>query len=308
MKLKTLVEKYIEYRCAMGEKFRTNARILRSFYRGLGEDSLVVSLPDKKVLGFLYSTEQITTGWFVKHTALRGFYNYAMCRGYMKHCPLPKELPRRPLGLTPYIYSKGELRSLFDASLIYQKNKSLVEPFAIQVIFKLLYATGLRLSEALALDIDDININEMVITIRETKFYKQRYIPFNQQVATLLINYRKWRSKIIAENNAMFVSKKGLPLNTDTVRGCFQRIRQKAAIHRTNKLGPPPRIHDLRHTFAVHRLVNWYREGKDVQKLLPILSTYMGHTYLAATSVYLTMTDDLLCEAGSRFQHYAQGE
>jgi integrase/recombinase XerD len=106
----------------------------------------------------------------------------------------------------------------------------------------------------------------------------------------------------------MFISIKGLTLNAATIRNSFQRIREKAGITRLDKSSCQPRLHDLRHTFAVHRLINWYRKKKDVQKLLPVLSTYMGHTYLAATSVYLTMTADLLREAGSRFQQYVQGE
>ncbi len=91
-----------------------------------------------------------------------------------------------------------------------------------------------------------------------------------------------------------------------TVENAFVRIRQKAEIKRTDNARYQPRLHDLRHTFAVHRLMSWYQENADVQQLLPILSVYMGHTYLAATSIYLTMTNDLLQEAGKRFEKYAR--
>lgn len=307
MKLKNLVEKYIEHRCNMGEKFRTNAVMLRAFYRAIGESSLPSKLSKKKVLAFLYNQEEITTGWFIKRTAMQGFYDYAMSRGYIKHCPLPKNLPKRPPGFIPYIYSKQELQLLFDAALAYQKNKSLVEPYVVKVLLQLLYATGLRLSEALSLTLEDVDMSALIITVRETKFYKKRYVPFNKQILQLLSAYLTWRKKIASRTAAMFISKKGLALNAYTVRSAFQRIREKAGVERLDKANYQPRLHDLRHTFAVHRLTSWYQENKDVQKLLPVLSTYMGHTHLAATSVYLTMTDDLLREAGSRFQQYARG-
>jgi integrase/recombinase XerD len=87
----------------------------------------------------------------------------------------------------------------------------------------------------------------------------------------------------------------------------FIRIRTKAGIQRSGRAKQQPCLHSFRHTFAVHRLTSWYQANADVQQLLPVLSTYMGHTYLAATSVYLTMTNDLLQEAGRRFEKYARG-
>ena len=92
------------------------------------------------------------------------------------------------------------------------------------------------------------------------------------------------------------------------MRGIFQRIREKAKIKRNDNARYQPRIHDLRHTFAVNRLTAWYQENKNVQQLLPILSVYLGHTHLAHTTVYLTMTNDLLREAGKRFEKYAIGD
>ena len=94
-------------------------------------------------------------------------------------------------------------------------------------------------------------------------------------------------------------------MNLSTVEHVFKRIRKQAGVGRTDGARYQPRLHDLRHTFAVHRLTEWYREGADVQKLLPQLSVYLGHAYLAATSVYLSMTPELLHEAGERFEHYA---
>ena len=94
----------------------------------------------------------------------------------------------------------------------------------------------------------------------------------------------------------------------DTLENAFQRLREHAKVRRAEDARYQPRLHDLRHTFAVHRLTEWYRQGADVQRLLHHLSVYLGHAHLAATQVYLTMTPELLHEAGTRFERYALGE
>lgn len=311
MKLKTLVEQYIEYRKSLGEKFRTNSMYLRAFYNFIGKNISVNLISEQKVNKFLYGDNPITSAWFVKHTALFWFYNYAMVRGYIKNNPLPKVLPKRPPAFIPYIYSKDELRLILDTALIYQKNKSAIDPYVVRIVLLLLYSSGLRVSEALSLKLGDVDLAERVITVRETKFYKKRLVPFNDQLLKVFAEYLFWRKSKGGhqdDDTAFFISLKKQPVKADAIRGIFQRIREKAGINRTDGARYQPRLHDLRHTFAVHRLTGWYKEKKDVQKLLPILSTYMGHTHLAATSVYLTMTDELLHEANSRFQQYAIGD
>lgn len=311
MKLKILVEQYIEYRKFLGEKFRTNAIYLRAFYRYVGENIDINNVTVKKSNAFLYMDSKVTASWFVKHTALLGFYTYGISREYIKASPLPKILPKRPPAFIPYIYNKQELKLLLNTALTYQKNKSKIEPYVVQTILLLLYATGLRLSESLNLLVGDINITEQIITIRATKFYKARLVPFNEQLLKVINGYLSWKEKkfgLPPNKEPLFVSLNNKPINNCTIRETFQRIRCKSGIKRIDRASYQPRIHDLRHTFAVHSLTSWYKGNKDVQKLLPALSTYMGHTNLAATSVYLTMTDDLLREAGVRFQQYAIGD
>jgi integrase len=168
----------------------------------------------------------------------------------------------------------------------------------------------LRLNEALSLKLSDIDFDKLVISIRQTKFFKSRLVPFNNQLLDIMKEYLIWRKKNGYAQDAqapLFISKNRLPISASTIRKIFQRIRIKASIKRLDNSRYQPRIHDLRHTFAVHRITSWYQNGWDVQKLLPLLSTYLGHTHLSDTSVYLTMTTDLLHEAGSRFEQYAMG-
>ena len=124
------------------------------------------------------------------------------------------------------------------------------------------------------------------------------------QVTDCNIHPREKQGMCCVPESKLFLDKKGLDMHIDTVRGAFERIREHAGISRSDKSPFQPRLHDLRHTFAVHRLTSWYRENQDVQQLLPVLSTYLGHTHLSHTSVYLTMTDGLLGEANNRFESY----
>ena len=100
----------------------------------------------------------------------------------------------------------------------------------------------------------------------------------------------------------------GARVRRQTAETCFRRVREQAGIRRADGASYQPRLHDLRHTFAVHRLTSWYRQGADVQKLLPQLSVYLGHAHLVSTQVYLSMTPELLAEASGRFERYAGKE
>ena len=213
--------------------------------------------------------------------------------------------------MTPYIYSKVELKKLFDTALAYQKNRSRTPPECIQMILKVTYFLGLRTHATVSLTVDDIDMREGHAVIRESKFNKTRIVPFNGQVQEMLKGFIEWRASIHPnhkEGTALFLDRAGRPIRIDTVRGCFQRIRAAAGISRNDGACFQPRLHDLRHTFAVNRLTAWYREGKDVQRLISSLSTYLGHDKVSNTSVYLTMTDSLLKEASKRFEAYSNGE
>jgi len=309
MKIKTLVYNYIDHRKSIGEKFRTNGDYLKAYCRFVGEETDIRRISAKKVMGFLYGNGPVTSSWFVKYAALHGFYQYAISRGYVNASPLPISKPKRPPPFVPYIYTRKELRQLFNAAFTYQKNRSHVEPYMVNRILLLLYGTGLRLSEALSLTMADIDMSQNLITIKQTKFYKSRLVPFSNQLARVFYEYIQWRNKRgfpKEEDSPFFYGRHNKPLNLATVEYAFQRIREKAGVHRTDGAVYQPRLHDIRHTFAVHRLTSWYQSNADVQQLLPTLSVYMGHTRLAATSVYLTMTNDLLQEAGKKFEKYVK--
>jgi len=307
-----IIPVYVDYRRSLGDKFKTGATILNGFCKHIGPDVNLNSIDKGLIMDYLYSpTGSVTANWFCKYSALKGLYEWAISRGYVNGIPLPCDLPKRPGHITPYIYSEEELKSLFSFALTYQRNKSHINPYVIQTILIVTYMLGLRIHETISLRLKHIDLTESFAVICESKFYKSRIVPFNGQVRIYLEAYLTWRTKYghpQDPESALFMDNRSRPINIDTIRTCFKRIREKAGIARTDGAVYQPRLHDLRHTFAVNRLTAWYQENEDVQNLLPLLSTYMGHKHLAHTSVYLTMTATLLKEACKRFEKFVDYE
>jgi len=172
-------------------------------------------------------------------------------------------------------------------------------------------SSGLRVGEALRLNLVDVDLIERVLTVHETKFYKSRLVPVGKPLAAALTAYMRQRSGLpmpLGVGSAFFASRSGHWMDYQRVVTLFQRVRAHAGIGCPAGTCRPPRLHDLRHTAAVHRVLAWYREGKDVQVLLPKLATYLGHASIASTQHYLQMTPELLREASLRFAAYAGAE
>jgi site-specific recombinase XerD len=175
-------------------------------------------------------------------------------------------------------------------------------------LFLLIYGAALRISEALSLTIGDVDLSAAVLNIRDSKFFKTRLVPIGAQTVQVLAEYASHRGVLGEPDTPFFVGRGSKPIPIHKCERAFKQIRLHAGLHREGGSRCQPRLHDLRHTSAVHRLTKWYREGRDVQKLLPHLSVYMGHSLLAATQKYLTMTPELLHQANLRFEHYATQE
>jgi site-specific recombinase XerD len=177
------------------------------------------------------------------------------------------------------------------------------------MLILLLYGAALRISEALSLTLADVDLSVGVLTIRESKFYKMRLVPMSPDLISVLETYVALRARehSAGANAALFLTRNGAPLARYTAENVFRRLRIRAGVLRHDGGRYQPRLHDLRHAAAIHRLIYWYRQGADVQRLLPQLATYLGHIHIAATQRYLTMTPELLHEASRRFEQYACG-
>ena len=294
-------------RRSLGERCQTNASILRAFCRGLHSDIDLKQVGVRQTTKFLYGKGPVTSAWHVKHNALKGFFRYVISRDYGAKMPLPAVIPQRPPPFVAYIYSREELRHLLQATKTYQRNCSCMEPETMRVVVLLLYATGLRVREAVALNRADVDFDQSLLTVVKSKFYKSRLVPFNPRLGHVLQGYLSRPTGLgtnVGKDTPFFTTERGNRVNQYTVEDSFRRICQEAGVRRDDGARYQPRLHDLRHTFAVHRLTSWYRRNKDVQHLLPQLSVYLGHVHLAATQVYLTMTSELLDEANQRFEQY----
>ncbi len=311
MTLRIIVEQYATFRKTLGERFQVNGQVLKAFCRAMGEGAILADVSSERMSVFLAGTGPLTASWHVRHNALLGFYRYAISRGIVTDSPLPLVIPKRPPAFQPYIYSPDELRHLVDATASYQGHRGSLHPVTVRAIILLMYGAALRTSEALSLTITDVDLSNAVLTVRDSKFFKSRLVPLGPKLNQTIAEYASWSDLSGYSQDGtspFFVGRTGKRVNINTLETAFQQIRVHASVRREGGARCQPRLHDLRHSSAVHRLTTWYREGKDVQKLLPQLSVYMGHAQLAATQVYLTMTPELLHEACLRFERYATPE
>jgi site-specific recombinase XerD len=260
------------------------------------------------VHSYIAGAGPITRFWHRKYEVLCGFYRFAIARGHVDRSPLPKIIPKAP-EFVPHIFSQEELQRLLDASAYCESPRSKLQPNTWRMLILLLYGAALRISEALSLTLADIDLPAGILTIRESKFYKTRLVPMSPALSSALKMYVAWRTKehSTKPEAALFLTRNGNPLARYTAENVFRRLRVRAGVVRHDGGRYQPRLHDLRHAAAVHRLISWYRQGADVQRLLPKLATYLGHIHIAATQRYLTMTPELLHEASQRFERYACG-
>lgn len=314
MTLAQVVEDYVAWKHALGFRFRTGGKILRTFARAAGPID-IHDVSQQVVAGFLKGPKPaIRTSWHTKYYALVGLVRFALQRGLVSTSPLPFFVPKRPEYARPYIYSTEDLQQILEGSKILDtRNRksgqaASVAPLTFRTLILVLYGAGLRLGEALALTVDDVDLSASTLVVRNAKFFKTRLLPIGPKLSSVLRHYAETRLAILnrpPSANAFFLRRQGTAITGQAAEHCFRMVRSYLGMRREDGAYFQPRLHDLRHTFAVHRLVAWYRQGADVQLLLPKLSTYLGHIGLAETQHYLTMTPDLLREAGRRFESYA---
>jgi integrase/recombinase XerD len=310
MKLDDVVNTYVTFKRSLGMRYHTQGRVLRRFCRSMGEIDIAEVRPEA-VHVFLNGHGPITAGWIVKYCALNGFYRYAISRGFVATSALPTVRPELPPYSRPHIYSVDEIRRLLAATEVVRSPKSPLQVQTYRTLLLLLYSTGVRIGEALSLTLADVDLANCVLTIRNAKFFKSRWVPIGPRLTEKLIAYAQQRRHLPlpqGEQSTFFASVLGSALRYQDVNVHFQKIRQKAGLQRDHGARFAPRIHDLRHAAAVHRVYAWYRAGANVQKLLPQLATYLGHRDVGSTQRYLTMTPELLQEASKRFEAYAQLE
>jgi site-specific recombinase XerD len=303
MKIEQAVAVYVGYKQALGMRFVTQARMLRSFSKCVGHID-VNRIGPKSVRAFLDGNGPMTRYWHCKFGTLTGFYRFCLARGYVHSVPLPTSEPRCSQTFTPYIYSEDEIRRLLQAAA--DRGSRRIDALTSRTLLLLLYATGLRISEALNLNLADVDLDDRVLHVRGSKFYKTRLVPIGTDLMQVLREHAQQRCKRspLDPDAPFLLTSRGERVSRPGAEQAFSQMRSQAKVCRDDGGRYQPRLHDLRHTTAVTRLVRWYRDGVDVQRMLPQLATYLGHVHISGTQCYLSMTPELLQQASARFEQF----
>lgn len=307
MKLTEITTEYLTYKRSLGMGFRTEEWMLAAFCRQVGNVQMD-SITAEQIRFFLDGNKPISSYWNRKYTSVSGLYRFALSRNYVSTVPLPTRHPKCPPPLVPYIYSRSELKRLLDNTPAACGGPLVpMEAFVFHSLILLLYGACLRLGEALRLTMNDVDLEQGILYVRETKFYKTRLVPLGRDLHEALNQYviKRNTTQCNEPTSPFFCFRDGRELSQSAVRAAFRRLRIQAGIHRNDNAAYQPRLHDLRHTGVVHRLIAWYRGGADLNRLLPQLATYLGHISIESTQHYLTLTPELLREASLRFELFA---
>jgi integrase/recombinase XerD len=292
MRLAEGVETYVGRKRAGGLFYEKASSNLHGFCRHVGDVNLR-HVRTRHVLTFLNGPRTSTVTWRGKYSLLKHFFDFWVSRGEMPPLRLPS--PRPPVRQTfvPYIYTRDDIRSLLKAI---RNNPNqffcMIDPQTMSTLVLLLYGTGALIGEMLRLQPNDVDLKTGFLVIRGRRFDRTRRIPIGPDLKTILLRYLNWKRRRKLVGEYFLLKKDGQPLVARTVCSHFQRLRRRAGVARHDGAIYEPRLHDLRSTFAVHRITSWIKNGAEMNRMLPALSAYMGQVGLASTERYLFLTPE----------------
>lgn len=298
--LRPALREYITLRRDMGFKFQNEEKRLAKFVTFMEERHSPTITYNLAIEWATQPADRHAT-WTLRLTDVRGFARYLQGIGVKAEIPPSGVLPGSTRS-KPYIYTEAEVRKLLAAALALPPRDAL-RRWTYYNLFGLLAVTGLRISEALSLLCDDVDLQGGVLTIRSTKFGKSRLVPLHPTSVCSLTKYAKQRNAHVPRPRSpfFFVAERGGRLLLQYVYRVFWRLSRETGLRKpTDHTGP--RLHDFRHRFAVQTLLSWYRSGQKIEILLPILSTYLGHTCVRDTYWYLSACPELMEHAVRRLE------
>lgn len=297
--LRKALARYLLMRRGFGYRYNTEGRWLDDFVAFM--DAAQATVITRK-LAMVWIIRSRRTSWPNRLSAVRGFARYLSIFE-----PRTEMLPagifpshKRP---RPYIYTEAEVERLLEATLHWGLAKG-INRRTYHCLFGLLAATGMRLGEAIGLKRDDVDLSAGILTLRMTKGDKERLVPLHPTTTRALADYTAQRDDCRACRKSpwFFVLRRGQRLRPQYTGRVFIGVLRQIGLRDPELLSPGPRLHDLRHSFAVNTIVRWYRAGEDVERLLPTLTTYLGHSKVRDTYWYLSACPELMQEAVSRLE------
>jgi integrase/recombinase XerD len=297
------LDRYLSVRRSLGYDLRTEERRLCRFARFADQEG-ALHIDTALFLRWDASLPDATTSTrSARLSAVRLFAQWLSSIDPAHEVPPRGLLPDRSQRPRPHIYSDAEIASIIAAAKALPSIYGL-RGLSYSTLFGLVAVTGLRISEALALDHDDLDVDNGVLRVRRGKLGKERLLPLDSTVVAQLLGYAAERDRLLgATPEAFFVTCKGTRLTDCSARYNFAHACQQIGLRahqRYCRHGRGPRIHDLRHTFAVRTMINWYRTGKDPAREMIRLTTYLGHTDPDNTFWYLEAVPELLDLAMAR--------
>jgi integrase len=236
---------------------------------------------------------------------VRGLAKYAAIFDFRTEVPQPGLLRTKYPRPRPYIYSDREIAKLLRAAYNWGHDRPRRTYYTV---LGLLAVSGLRVGEAIRLQVDDVDLVNRILTIRNSKFKKSRLVPLHSSAAKELLEYRRQRNQFLGNRASphFFTTRTGARLGYPQFNIVFRRLLVLAGIREVTTRGGP-RLHDLRHRFAVRTLIDWYRSGDDIEARLPMLSTFLGHVCVKNTYWYLTEHPELMKHAVQRLDARWEG-
>lgn len=300
--LRTALKDYLTIRRQLGFKLRDEGSLLPKFILFIEQHGASFITRDLALLWAMQPKNVLPAWWAKRLCMVRGFAQYLSVVDTRTEVPPQGLLPYRYCRRSPYIYRDEQIEQLIEAA---KQLPSLIglRPYTYSTLFGLIGVTGMRMRESIRLKCDDVDFENGVLTINDTKFGKSRLVPIHPSTQRALKQYECQRNQIYPNSidPNFFLSDQGVRLTGWIVRHTFVKLSRQIGWREVSD-SHGPRLHDFRHTFAVRTILNWYRSGIDVEQQIPKLATYLGHTHVSDTYWYLSAVPELMQLAAMRLE------
>jgi integrase/recombinase XerD len=276
---------YVVKKRESGRDYRKVSQVLNSFAAAVGNIDLRELRP-RHVSHFLNRRQNLPAVWYHKYMRIRGLLRYWVAHGEIERLALPRRRASRPTAFYPFIFSRNEIkRLLLKAPRAVDTPSCVIGPETMKNIVIFLYATGLNVGDAIRIKVDDLDLQNSTVKIAGVSGRQDRIVPLGEHGKHIVAR----QLKLANSSLTLFATKHGSRLSHRTLSVTFRRLCNIARVYRQKESVYQPRLHDLRHTFAVHRIGMWCRDRRLTRKMLPLLAAYMGMITVTAMEKYLLL-------------------